>query len=168
VSNAARQQLFGPLEFRPAPTPDNPEALEITNKWDKLNIEIVEVPQLAKVPGGSKSGRLAFHRKAAQQVQGLWKAWEDAGLLPLILSWDGAYNPRFVRGGADTQILSNHAFGTAFDLNARWNRLGAEPATSGQPGCVYPLVPIAHRFGFYWGGHFSRRDGMHFEVAVLL
>jgi len=28
-------------------------------------------------------------------------------------------------------------------------------------------VPIAHDHGFYWGGHFSRSDGMHFEVAKL-
>ncbi|MBP0575977.1 M15 family metallopeptidase [Mycobacterium tuberculosis] len=39
----------------------------------------------------------------------------------------------------------------------------------GAKGCVRELVPIANRFGFYWGGHFSTRaDGMHFEVAKLL
>ncbi|PYN75607.1 MAG: hypothetical protein DMD96_27450 [Candidatus Rokuibacteriota bacterium] len=26
-------------------------------------------------------------------------------------------------------------------------------------------VPIAQEHGFYWGDHFSRCDGMHFEVA---
>lgn len=37
------------------------------------------------------------------------------------------------------------------------------------PGCVFELVPLAHQFGFYWGGHFkTRRDGMHFEVAKPL
>jgi hypothetical protein len=29
-------------------------------------------------------------------------------------------------------------------------------------------VPVAHKFGFYWGGHFSRRDGMHFEIAKVM
>ena len=62
----------------------------------------------------------------------------------------------------------NTAFGTAFDINARYNRLGTEPAGTTQAGCVYRLVPVAHEFGFYWGGHFSRRDGMHFELARLL
>jgi hypothetical protein len=28
-------------------------------------------------------------------------------------------------------------------------------------------VPLAHEHGFYWGGHFSVRDGMHFEVAQV-
>ncbi|WP_410896829.1 hypothetical protein [Pontibacter sp. E15-1] len=27
---------------------------------------------------------------------------------------------------------------------------------------------MAYRNSFYWGGHFSRQDGMHFEVARLL
>ena len=105
----------------------------------------------------------------ANQFTDLWSAWENAGLLSKILTFDGAYNPRYIRGGAKNQILSNHAFATAFDINYAWNKLGAEPATFGQEGCVYELVPIAHRFGFYWGGHFStRKDGMHFEVAKIL
>ncbi|MEW6708114.1 MAG: M15 family metallopeptidase [Pseudomonadota bacterium] len=167
VSNAARQQRFGPLEFVAAPTPDNREALRITNQWDKHNVVMVPVPQVALVKGGPASGRIAFHKKAAQQLQGLWAAWEARGLLDRVLSWEGAYNPRFVRGGADSGTLSNHAFATAFDINAQWNRLGAEPATAGSKGCLYELVPVAHEFGFYWGGHFNRRDGMHFELALL-
>jgi hypothetical protein len=30
------------------------------------------------------------------------------------------------------------------------------------------LVGIANDNGFYWGGHFTRLDGMHFEIAKLL
>jgi D-alanyl-D-alanine carboxypeptidase len=29
---------------------------------------------------------------------------------------------------------------------------------------VRELVEIAYQHGFYWGGHFSPLDGMHFEV----
>jgi D-alanyl-D-alanine carboxypeptidase-like protein len=32
---------------------------------------------------------------------------------------------------------------------------------------VRELVPIAAEDGFYWGGHSSRCDGMHFEVAPV-
>ncbi len=31
----------------------------------------------------------------------------------------------------------------------------------------HALMPIAHKHGFFWGGHFSRQDGMHFEIARL-
>jgi hypothetical protein len=168
VGNAARQSQFGLLEFAPAPTGDNPEALRITNGWDTANVVKVPIPQLKQIPGGPASGNLSFHKKAGEQLRALWQAWDDRGLLAKVVSFEGAYNPRFVRGGAAQQNLSNHAFGTAFDINASLNRLGAEPATASAPGCVYLLVPVAHEFGFYWGGHFSRRDGMHFEAAKLL
>ena len=49
-----------------------------------------------------------------------------------------------------------------------WNGLGARPALVGQKGCVRELVEIANRNGFYWGGHFTRLDGMHWEVAKIL
>ena len=64
--------------------------------------------------------------------------------------------------------LSNHAWGTAFDINAALNPRGTVPVFRGQPGSVRELVPRANDLGFYWGGHFSRRDGMHFEVARVL
>ena len=168
LSTSDRQALFGPLAFEPAPEPDNPEAIRITNGWSNQQVVKVIIPQLIGVSGASKTGAVWFHKKAAAQLQALWAAWDAAHLLPLVRTYEGAFNPRFVRGLAHQQVLSNHAFATAFDINFRWNRLGVEPATSGQPGCVYALVPLAHAHGFYWGGHFSRRDGMHFEVAKLV
>jgi len=61
----------------------------------------------------------------------------------------GGYKPRFKRGVPG--VLSNHAFGTAFDINVECNALGATPALFGQRGCVRELVPIAHKWGFFWG-----------------
>lgn len=163
---AARQARFGPLEFAPAPSASNPERIVITNGWETNNLVRVSIPQLAGVAGAPASLKILFHRKAAGQLQALFAAWEGAGLTGRILSFDGAYNPRFVRGKAAEQSLSNHAFGTAFDINAEWNGLGREPAPGGAMGSVYELVPLANDHGFYWGGHFSkRRDGMHFEFA---
>ncbi len=167
ASNAERQALFGPLKFRPAPVPGNPEAIAITNGWDGDNLVKVNIPELVGIKGAPASGNVFMHRRAAAPMQALWKAWSRKGLIDRIVSYDGAYNPRFIRGGAAKQILSNHAFGTAFDINARFNPLGAEPAGPTQPGCLLELVPLANQFGFYWGGHFTRRDGMHFELAVV-
>jgi hypothetical protein len=95
----------------------------------------------------------------------LFKAWEDAGLKHLILSWGGSYNARFIRGS--TTRLSNHSFGAALDINVAWNPLGAEPALVGKQGSVRELVPLANQHGVYFGGHFVRRDGMHFEIAEI-
>jgi hypothetical protein len=172
-----RQRIFSKFDFRPAPIAGNPERIEVLGTWKQDNIVPVAVPQLAalaarKVPGAPKSGTMFWHRLAVKQLLGLWKAWEDAGLLDRIIIYAGDYNPRFIRGS--TSVLSNHAFGTAFDINAdfpsKLNWLGVPAALVGQRGCVRELVPIANAFGFYWGGHFGagRVDGMHFEVAKVL
>ncbi|MCA2024852.1 M15 family metallopeptidase [Enterobacter sp. K16B] len=168
TSTAQRQNLFGPLEFAPTPSDDNPEKIKITNDFEKKNIVRVAIPQLKGVAGAPVQGKVLFHHLVQQQFVNLWSAWDTAGLLDKILSFDGSYAPRFVRGKADQQILSNHAFGTAFDINAQWNAYGSQPATWGQQGCVYNLVGIAAEHGFYWGGFFSHRDGMHFEVAKII
>jgi hypothetical protein len=166
VGTAARQQAFGRFSFVPAPQADNAEAIRIIDGWESENIVRVDIPQLAGKKGAPSSGAVGFHRLAAKQLQALFKAWSKARLLGRIATWDGSYVCRFIRGS--TTVLSNHAFGSAFDINAALNPLGAEPAFPGKPGCVYELVRIAHDHGFYWGGHFSgRRDGMHFEVAQL-
>jgi D-alanyl-D-alanine carboxypeptidase/Putative peptidoglycan binding domain len=165
-STAERQQIFGKFAFEPAPAADNPERIRILGTWEADNLVSVTVPQLVGIPGFHKEGRVRFHRKAADQLLGVWEEWQEKGLLDRVLNFGGAFNARFIRGSRT--VLSNHAFGTAFDINTRENPLGAQPALPGRPGCVFELVPIAHRWGFYWGGHFTRRDGMHFEVAKLL
>jgi hypothetical protein len=165
TSTEERQRRFGPLRYEPAPRPDNPEAIRIVNGWEADNIVTVTIPQLAGVEGLHREGRVRFHRKAAAQLVALWAAWEKRGLLARVRTYAGAYAPRFIRGSRTA--LSNHAFGTAFDINAAWNPLGAQPALAGSPGCLLDLVPVANELGFYWGGHFTRRDGMHFEVARL-
>jgi hypothetical protein len=166
LSTADRQQLFGAFNFAAAPTPSNRENIRILGSWETDNIRRVAVPQLAGVQGAPPDGGARFHKKAANQLLGLWQAWGDAHLLDHVLTWDGAFVPRFVRGS--TKVLSNHAFGTAFDINASFNPRGTRPALVGRKGCVRELVTIANAHGFYWGGHFGNKpDGMHFEVATL-
>lgn len=164
VSTADRQRVFGAFAYKATPTPGNPEGITITDNWAKDNMILVDVPQLKGVPGSS--GKVYFHKLAAQQLVDLFAAWEAEGLLPLVLSWAGSWVPRFIRGSRT--VLSNHAFGTAFDINVPQNMLGAQPALVGQKGSVRKLAPIAAEHGFYWGGWFDGRpDGMHFEVAFL-
>jgi hypothetical protein len=166
VSNSQRQAIFGPFEFVPDPLPNDKEHIRILGTWERDNIASVPIPQFKKTALGQRApSAIPFHKLAAKQLQGLWKDWEAAGLLDRILSYGGSFEPRFVRGSMTT--LSNHSFGSAFDINVAWNERGHRPALVGEKGSVRELVPIAHKWGFYWGGHFSTPDGMHFEVAVL-
>jgi D-alanyl-D-alanine carboxypeptidase len=166
VSNAQREAVFGHYNYVPAPERDNPEAIRILGTWERDNIVRVPIPQLRKALGSRAPESMTFHRLAAKQLQGMWADWEKAKLLDRILAYDGSFVPRFVRGSRSA--LSNHAFGSAFDINERYNKLGKRPALVGEKGSVRELVPIANQWGFYWGGHYKNRlDGMHFEVAFL-
>ncbi len=166
TSTAARQKLFGAFKFAPAPVRGNRENIQITGDWEERQIIRVEVPQLRGIVGAPANGKVMFHRAAAPQLLKLWRAWEEAGLLHLVKTWDGSFVPRFVRGSRSS--LSNHTFGSAFDINASFNSLGTRPALVGRVGSVRELVPIANELGFFWGGHYAgRTDGMHFEIARL-
>lgn len=162
-----RVKVFGQFAFEPAPVTGNPEAIKITDNWAKDNIRKVHIPQLVGVTGAPSSGNVYLHAKIADQTVKMFQAWEDAGHKHLILTWAGSWVPRFIRGSRT--YLSNHAWGTAFDINAAWNGLGVQPALKGRKGSVRELVQIANEHGFFWGGHFSKRpDGMHFEAAKVL
>lgn len=155
-SEATRKKLFGEFRY----TILRGGGIKILDGWEDQNIVRVLIPELRHLaPGG-----ILFHRAGADKLRALFKTWADAGLLGLIKSYDGAFVPRLIRGSATK--LSNHAYGTAFDINCDFNALGAVPALVGKPGSVRELVPAANALGFYWGGHYkSRPDGMHFELA---
>ena len=165
VTLAARQALFGIFLYKAQPTASNPESIVVMGPWVANNIERVTIPQLVGKIGAPPGGVVLFHRAVSAQLVALWQAWEDAGLLDRVLSWAGSYAPRFIRGS--TSVLSNHAFGTAFDINAPQNGLGAVPALKGHPGSTRELVGLANQHGFFWGGHFDRKDGMHMEAAQI-
>ena len=161
-----RAKLFGRFAFVPAPTPTNPEAIKFTDGWADKNIVTVSVPQLVGVPGTLPDGAIQVHKNASEQFLRLFECWQSEGLVGNILTWGGSWAPRFVRGSRTS--LSNHAWGTAFDINVQWNGLGATPALHGKKGSVRELVQTAYENGFYWGGWFKGRpDGMHFEVCRL-
>lgn len=163
LGQAGREQRFGRYGFVPTPVQGNPEAIQIQGDWVAQNIRTFTIAQLKNVPGAAAEGRAQFHRDVGPRVVELFQRWQDAGHLPLILTYGGSFVARFVRGSR--AVLSPHAHGSAFDINVAWNAFGAVPARPGARGSVRPLVSIANELGFYWGGHFSKRDGMHFELA---
>ena len=76
---------------------------------------------------------------------------------------DWGYAFRQTRGS--DRVLSNHASGTAIDLNAIKHPLG-KPNTfnKDQRNTINLLIT---KYGLTWGGNYKRRkDDMHFEIAL--
>lgn len=151
-------------------------------RWEIAAIDRVRCPELVGVPGeqGTSDGGILAHRLVAPRILALFRAWDEAGLLHLVRGWSGAFSARYkrdqspsdtghgVRLSSDVAELSNHAYGSAFDINVADNPFRAPPAPLGARGAVRELVPIANAHGFFWGGHFTTTpDGMHFELARL-
>jgi hypothetical protein len=168
-----KEKIFGSFNYTPkvAKTKDG-DPITILDGWAEKNIVTVDIPQLKGVPlytKGNKqkcAGKVRLHKKAAPMFQAFFKDIEDAGLLHLVKTYDGAFNPRFVRGS--TTSLSNHSWGTAIDINGYANPLGKQPAKRGTDGSVWELVPYMIKNGIYWGGYFSRIDGMHLEIGKVI
>jgi hypothetical protein len=174
TGNANREKLFGKIQFTPKPTKTNPEGILITNDFESKNIVRVNLPALSKATNG-KFSVMRWHKECEYQLVKMFERFEKENLHTKILSYAGAFYPRFIRG-SKTQ-LSNHSWGTAFDINVAQNGLNKTPALIGEKGSVRELVPIANEYGFYWGGHFGkevngkivgRLDGMHFEIAKII
>lgn len=161
VSTAERQRIFGKFDY----VANSDGTIRILGGWANTNVVRVHIPQLEGVEGAPNNCVVYFHKLGAEQLKALFEEWDAEGLIDRVLTWGGSFVPRMIRGSKTA--LSNHAFGTAFDINAAWNGLGKEPAATGQKGSVVELVEIAHKHGFYWGANFTRKDGMHFEIAVL-
>jgi hypothetical protein len=179
-SNSFRNNRFECFEFK---KPGSGWEITILNKcsdptvmWRTANVINVDLPDLAHVSGFK--GYMTVHRLAEQPLKNMVSAWKANDLLHLITSFSGAFYARYKKDQGpstshgkkstlDVPELSNHAFGTAFDINVPENGWKVMPAVCGARGSVRELVEVANSNGFYWGGHYSgSKDGMHFELAV--
>lgn len=186
-SNSLRNTVFTCFNFiqRPLSQRADKEAIVIrgncTNTvpdWTAAHIIEVPIPQLRFAVG--YNGKVRCHKLAAPVWIELFKQWEKDDLLHLILSYAGCFVPRYkreqappgagghgLRSSTEVEELSNHSFGSAFDINVTDNGFRSVPALCGRRGSTRELVASANRIGIYWGGHFRTQDGMHFEISQL-
>lgn len=116
-------------------------------EWQKKNLAWVE-----PVPGQ----RWQVYAPAAKAFEGLLGELAAQGY-PLKSS--GGFNYRNMRG---SNKLSQHAFGTAIDVNAATNPMlsrGAQVVTD----LPANTAELAKKYGLEWGGNWKRPDAMHFE-----
>jgi hypothetical protein len=185
--NATRNRDFTCFKFIQRPRNQRPDAEAIVQKgscdgrqrdWVAAHIIEFDMTQLKFARG--YQGRFRCHAKAADKFKALFAKWEEADLLHLIISYEGCFVPRYIRDAAppglnghsekrssDVENLSNHSFGSAFDINFTDNQRRHEPAHCGSRGSVRELVAAANSLGIFWGGHFGTLDGMHFEISKL-
>lgn len=73
-------------------------------------------------------------------------------------TWDGCFIIRQKRG---LTSLSLHSWANAVDVNAFENGLGATPKLSSG------FVKCFTDAGCHWGGTWTRKDGMHFQIGKI-
>jgi len=139
------KQVFG--EFAATPQPGNEAYLTIDPAWVEANIQTRDVPLL---------GSVTCHRKLFPPLIGALEELQAQGLGSLVKVYSGCWVARTI-ARAPTAPPSNHAYGSAIDINAPDNPYGQPPTMD------LRLVEIFERWGFKWGGGFLIPDGHHFE-----
>lgn len=115
------------------------------------------------IPGTDR--KVALRRGAPGQLLAHWAGWFDKHIESVdggILD-DWGYAERPIRGSTTT--LSNHASGTALDINAPRHPLGKRNTFA--PGQMAAIRKELKRYGgaIRWGGDYKNRaDEMHFEI----
>lgn len=82
----------------------------------------------------------------------------DREFVKELKTWDGCFNVRRKRG---LTSMSLHSWGIAIDVNAAWNGLNKTPQLSAG------FVKCFTDAGFDWGGTWTRKDGMHFQLKTI-
>lgn len=115
-----------------------------TEEWKRANLKRIE-----PIKGQSWE----VYAPAAEAFEGLLNDLIKLGYSPIS---SGGYNYRNIRG---SDKLSQHAFGTAIDLNALTNAMG-QSATD-----IPDAAELAKKWGLEWGGNWKNPDPMHFEYT---
>lgn len=126
------------------------------NPEKENNMVLWDIPQELEV--GVIPKRLYCNKDLIGPLSNAFKSLIATGKVSELKTWDGCFNIRKKRG---LSSMSLHSWGIAIDVNAAWNGLGKEPALSSE------FVKCFTDNGFDWGGTWSRKDGMHFQLNKI-
>jgi hypothetical protein len=102
--------------------------------------------------------RLYCNKDLVAPLTQAFKNLITTGFVKELKTWDGCFNIRKKRG---LTSMSLHSWGIAIDVNAAWNGLGKTPVLSAG------FVKCFTDAGFDWGGTWTRKDGMHFQLSKI-
>jgi hypothetical protein len=126
----------------------NPELQSHMVMWD--------VPGFLEV--GVIPKRLYCNKDLIEPLSKALQALISTGHVKELKTWDGCFNIRKKRG---LSSMSLHSWGLAVDLNTFENGLNMTPKLSAG------FVKCFTDNGFIWGGTWTRKDGMHFELKSI-
>lgn len=124
-------------------------------KWVNSHLETAKMPII---------GTVRCHKLMLPQLEAALNDLQAQGLGHLMKPEQAGrcYQPRFVEKDPVNHALSKHAWGLAIDLNVYDNPEGSKPKMDPK------VVAIFEKWGFRWGGRWTKPDGMHFELAAVL
>ena len=116
--------------------------------WDvPANLEIGLIPK-----------KIYCNKDLIGPLSQAFKKLIDSGAIKELKTWDGCFNIRNKRG---LSSMSLHSWAIAIDVNAFENGLGQTPKLSKL------FVECFISSGFDWGGTWTRKDGMHFQLSKI-
>lgn len=126
----------------------DPELEKALTLWDvPTELEIGVIPK-----------RLYCNKDIIAPLSSAFNNLISRGFVSELKTFDGCFNIRKKRG---LSSMSLHSWGIAIDVNAAWNQLNMVPTLSA--GFVKCFTDV----GFDWGGTWSRKDGMHFQLSNI-
>jgi len=120
------------------------------------NLILWDVPSELEI--GVIPKRIYCNKDMVAPLTAAFKALISTGCVTELKTWDGCFNIRKKRGLAS---MSLHSWAIAIDVNAFENGLNQQPKLSKL------FVSCFTNNGFDWGGTWTRKDGMHFQLSKI-
>lgn len=120
------------------------------------NLVIWDVPTSLEI--GIIPKKIYCNKDLVDPLSKALQALVSTGHVKELKTWDGCFNIRKKRG---LNSMSLHSWGIAIDVNAFENGLNQTPKLSAG------FVKCFTDAGFDWGGNWTRKDGMHFQLKTI-
>jgi len=127
-----------------------------TPEGEELYMVLWDIPSELEI--GVIPKKLYCNKLMVEPLTKAFKNLIDRNYVGELKTWDGCFNVRKKRGLSSQSL---HSWGLAIDINAAWNGLGKNPTLSAG------VVKCFTDAGFDWGGTWTRKDGMHFQVGKI-
>lgn len=139
-----------------------PVGIPDSRRTNSMYIKRTEVPVINE-NGQEDTLVLGCHFMLSSELYSIFYEMKEAGFA-VKKSETGCYNFRKIKG---KNILSNHAFGVAVDINWEDNFPETFSPSKNPYSVTEEIVNIWKKHGFFWGGDWKGKsfDPMHFSFA---